>query len=201
MASEERVEVRRQRGPGQRKLMFLRTYVQTRDLEGSLAKVGIKTRWTLWHWRHTDPRFRDSFDRAERAIEVEGGLVASDSTPAEQKRVFLDTYALLGTTTTGCDRAGIEMRTLDEWLRKDRAFRDGFHEAKLRFLDLIEKKIMESIESGKDKSGVMLRFKAQAELPEKYGRPGKQGPAKGQQGLTMEDLEQLVRESDDAAAS
>ena len=63
------------------------------------------------------------------------------------------------------------MKTLNGWMRKERDFRKAFEEATLRFHERLDAEMMRRIDAGKD--GVMLRFKLQAELPEKYGRAGK----------------------------
>ena len=51
--------------------------------------------------------------------------------------------------------------------------------------------MMRRIEAGKD--GVMLRFKLQAELPEKYGRAGKNVTVK--RGLTFDDLKRMAEKA------
>ena len=118
-------------------------------------------------------------------------------TAGERKRLFLDEFARVGTVTGACDRAGVTLQKFEQWTKSSKRFRARYEEAKLRFHDRIEQKIMEQINKGKNVG--LLRFKAQGELPEKYGRAGKQTPAKGKSGMTWDDLERIVEESNDEA--
>ena len=118
-----------------------------------------------------------------------------DPTSGEKKRLFLDQFERVGTMTAGCRNAHTSFRTLHKWLAEDRNFREAFNEAKLRFRDHIEEKIMERIEKGDN--GGLLKFKAQAELLEKYGKPGKTSSPPGHSGLSLDDLEKLAREAND----
>ena len=110
---------------------------------------------------------------------------------AERRRVFLETYGRTGALTISADAAGISMKTLNGWMRKERDFRKAFEEATLRFHERLDAEMMRRIEAGKD--GVMLRFKLQAELPEKYGRAGKNVTVK--RGLTFDDLERMAEKA------
>ena len=79
----------------------------------------------------------------------------------------------MGTMSACCDAAKISFETLAGWFRDDPSFRPRFREAKIRFQDHIEELMMERLERGEN--GATLRFKAQAEIPDKY-RPPSQRP-------------------------
>ncbi len=115
---------------------------------------------------------------------------------AERRRVFLETYGRSGGLSIGADAAGVSIETVNEWIRKERDFREAFEEATLRFRERLDAEVLRRIEAGRD--GVLLRFKLQAELPEKYGRAGKKVTIK--RGLTLEEMERAVREAEDEEA-
>ena len=110
----------------------------------------------------------------------------------QQRRTFLRHFARLGGTTQAADAAGLSLETLAEWVQHDRGFREAFHEARLRFHDSLEVEALRRIQTGKDPA--MLRFRLEAELPEKYGRPKKPKAARG---LTMGGLERLPQKARD----
>ena len=110
---------------------------------------------------------------------------------AERRLVFLETYGRTGALTISADAAGISMKTANGWMRKERDFRKAFEEATLRFHERLDAEMMRRIDAGKD--GVMLRFKLQAELPEKYGRAGKKVTVN--RGFTWDDLERMAEEA------
>ena len=121
-----------------------------------------------------------------------------------RQRTFLEKFAAVGIMTKSADAAGVPLKTVDQWLREDRDFREAFNEAKLRFQDHLEEIIVNRINgAGTRNNDVLLRFKIQGELPEKYGRPGKKPkdndhhrPA-GRRWLTQEEIERAVQEEYD----
>ena len=125
-------------------------------------------------------------------------------TTRARQRIFLDKFAAVGIMTKSADAAGLPLKTVDQWLREDRDFREAFNEAKLRFRDHLEEIIVNRINgAGTRNNDVLLRFKIQGELPEKYGRPGKKPkgndhhrPA-GRRWLTQEEIERAVQEEYD----
>ena len=108
-----------------------------------------------------------------------------------RQRIFLDRFAAVGVMTPSA-----------EWLNDDRDFREAFDEAKLRFHDQLEEAIVNRI-NGVDqrRNDNLLRFKTQAELPEKYGRPGKKPKERDHHCLTWDDLERITEEANAEAAS
>ena len=106
----------------------------------------------------------------------------------ERRRVFLETYGRTGGLTIGADAAGVSIETVNQWIRGERDFRKAFEEATMRFRERLDAEVMRRIDAGRD--GVLLRFKLQAELPEKYGRKGKKVTVK--RGLTWDDLERIA---------
>jgi len=118
-----------------------------------------------------------------------------------RQRIFLDKFAAVGLLTPSADAAGVSLRTVNEWLDQDPDFREAFNEAKLRFRDRLEETIVNRI-NGVDprNNDVLLRFKIQGEIPEKYGRPGKKPKEKDHecmpdhQCLTWADIERAARE-------
>ena len=108
-----------------------------------------------------------------------------------RQRIFLDRFAAVGVMTPSA-----------EWLNDDRDFREAFDEAKLRFHDQLEEAIVNRI-NGVDqrRNDNLLRFKTQAELPEKYGRPGKKPKERDHHCLTWDDLERMAEEANAEAAS
>ena len=126
------------------------------------------------------------------------------STVQARQRIFLKRYAAIGVFSKSADAAGASLRTVAGWLLEDRDFHDAFTEAKIRFHDHLEETIVNRI-NGVDtrKNDVLLRFKVQAELPEKYGRPGKKPKGNDHhrpadhRWLTQEEIERAVREEYD----
>ena len=94
-------------------------------------------------------------------------------TDAEKKQRFLEGYKGIGTKSAGARAAGVTRWTVHRWLEKDAEFRQRFEEAEAEFKDHIEELMMERLERGEN--GATLRFKAQAEIPDKY-RPPSQRP-------------------------
>lgn len=115
----------------------------------------------------------------------------------ERKRIFLEEFSKVGVLSVAADKAGIPLKTLSLWFRQDGRFREDFLEAKIRFHDHIEKEIVDRIDQGEN--GGLLRFKAQAEIPEKYGR--KQAAARDSARLAWDELERKAREANDAPSS
>ena len=207
VAVEAAPEVRRRRKnrgwhlTAERKQVFLETFVRTGDKIAGLDAVGV-SRWTLSRWRLDDEAFRKLFNEAKQMVDARAAAAAAPTPPpsvtvGERKRLFFDEFARVGTVTGACDRAGVTLQKFEQWTKSSKRFRARYEEAKLRFHDRIEQKIMEQINKGKNVG--LLRFKAQGELPEKYGRAGKQTPAKGKSGMTWDDLERIVEESNDEA--
>ena len=126
-------------------------------------------------------------------------------TVRDRQRIFLQKFAAIGVLTSSAAAAGLSLKTLDQWLQRDQDFREGFNEAKLRFHDHLEETIVNRI-TGVDQrnNDVLLRFKVQGELPEKYGRPGQKPKEKDHecmpdhQCLTWADIERAAREEYDA---
>ena len=174
------------------------------------------TRRTLRTWRDKDKSFRQAFYEIKFANAGKAALLSSTNVekagelpPAEQpapnlsvsdrRRIFLDNFAEIGALTLACDAAGVDLRTLNDWLQGERGFREAFNEAKLRYRDRLQSLAMRQITEERD--GPMLRFTLQAEFPEKYGKPGKM--SKDRPGLTWADLERMAGEArrlNDAAA-
>ena len=157
-------------------------------------------------WLRGDAEFREAYLEAKGRIraraleELERRIAAGEPVSAAgRKQVFLKKVRKVGTTTGGCEAAGISLKVLNTWLAEDRRFAEEFEEAKLRFRDHIEEAIMDRIKEGKN--GGLLQFKAQAELPEKYGKGKKEAPAKEQPGLTWEEIERAARAPYDADES
>ena len=124
---------------------------------------------------------------------------ARNLSPEDRRQIFLDNFAEIGALTLACDAAGVDLRTLNDWLQAERGFREAFNEAKLRYRDRLQSLAMRQITEERD--GPMLRFTLQAEFPEKYGKPGKM--SKDRPGLTWSDLERMAGEArrlNDAAA-
>ena len=160
----------------------------------------------LRRWLRGDAAFRAAVVEVKARIraradeELELRIAAGEPVKAAgRKRVFLKKVRSVGTTTGGCEAAGVTLKVLNAWLREDKGFAEGFEEAKQRFRDHIEEKIVHRIEEGKN--GGLLQFKAQAELPEKYGKGKKDAPQKEKGGLTWEDIERAAREPYDADES
>ena len=103
----------------------------------------------------------------------------------ERKRVFLREFSKVGVLSAAADKAGLSLKTLSDWFRWDEDFREDFLESKLRFQDRIEKEIVDRIDKGANDG--LLRFKAQAEIPEKYAP--KRAPAKDPPGPDWDHLE------------
>ena len=194
----------RRRFTGQKRV-FLETFEGATAMAAALraAKATMKE---LRRWLRGDAAFREAYLEAKgrfraRADEAAEQRIAAGEpvSTGGRKRVFLKKLGKVGTTTGGCETAGISLKTLNGWLEEDGRFAEAFEEAKLRFSDHIEEEIVHRIEEGKN--GGLLQFKAQAELPEKYGKGKKEAPAKGQPGLTWEDIERAAREPYDADES
>ena len=119
-----------------------------------------------------------------------------------RQRIFLDRFAAVGVMTPSADAAGLPLKTIAQWLKDDQDFREAFDEAKLRFHDHLEEAIVNRI-NGVDqrRNDNLLRFKTQAELPEKYGRPGKKPKERDHHCLTWDDLERMAEEANAQAAS
>jgi len=121
-----------------------------------------------------------------------------------RRRIFLKKFAAVGLLTPSADAAGVSLKTVNEWFTHVPRFREAFDEAKLRFNDRLEEAIVNRI-NGVDprNNDVLLRFKIQGEIPEKYGRPGKKPKEKDQecmpdqQCLTWADIERAAREGYD----
>ena len=116
---------------------------------------------------------------------------------AERRRVFLETYRRTGGLTIGADAAGISIETVNQWIRGERDFRTAFEEATMRFRERLDAEVLRRIEAGRD--GVLLRFKLQAELPEKYGRAGKKVTVDSR--LTWEEIERAAKGEEDEKAA
>ena len=67
----------------------------------------------------------------------------------------------------------------------------------MRFRERLDAEVLRRIEAGRD--GVLLRFKLQAELPEKYGRAGKKVTVDSR--LTWEEIERAARGEEDEKAA
>ena len=200
----------------ERKRTFLEAFKRTGDMETACRETGA-TRRTLRHWRHKDKKFRQAFYdiKFANARKVAPLLPTNAEEPGpppvpekpvrnlsleERRRTFLENFAQVGALTLACDAAGVDLRTLNDWLQEDRTFREGFNEAKLRYRDRLQSLAMRQITEERD--GPMLRFTLQAEFPEKYGKPGKF--SKDRPGLTWADLERMAGEArriNDAAAA
>ena len=115
----------------------------------------------------------------------------------DRKRIFLEEFSKVGVLSAAADKAGIPLKTLSLWFRQDNGFREDFLEAKLRFHDHIEKEIVDRIHKGAN--GGLLRLKAQAEIPEKYGR--KQAQSQDGARLAWDELARKAREANDAPPS
>ena len=188
-----------------RKGVFLEALEGTGVMAAAL-RAAEATMPELRSWRRDDAAFRAAVVevkgriRARADEELELRIAAGERVKAAgRKRVFLKKVRSVGTTTGGCEAAGVTLKVLNAWLREDKSFAEGFEEAKQRFRDHIEEKIVHRIEEGKN--GGLLQFKAQAELPEKYGKGRKQAPAEGQPGLTWAEIEQAARAPHDADES
>ena len=92
--------------------------------------------------------------------------------------------------SVAADKANISLRTIARWIQHDETFYEDLHEAKLRFHDSLEAQTLDLIAGRRDAS--LLRFKLQAELPEKYGR---KQTAKGLPGPSIDDIERMAREA------
>ena len=199
----------------ERKRTFLEEFKRAGDMEAACRETGA-TRRTLRNWRHKDKSFRHAFYEIKLAnarkaaplpstnVEQPGQALPAkpvrDLTLEERRQTFLDNFAQVGALTLACDAAGVDLRTLNDWLQEDRTFREGFNEAKLRYRDRLQSLAMRQITEERD--GPMLRFTLQAEFPEKYGKPGKF--SKDRPGLTWADLERMAGEArriNDAAAA
>ena len=123
-------------------------------------------------------------------------------TDQARRRIFLDKFAAVGLMTPSADAACLPLKTIAEWLKHDRDFREAFDEAKLRFHDHLEETIVSRIDGiDQRKNETLLRFKIQGELPEKYGRPGKKPKEKDHHCFTWDDLERIVQEANDENSS
>lgn len=181
-----------------RKGVFMETLEEAGVLAAAL-RAAEATMKELRRWVRGDTEFRKAYLEAKGRIrvraleEMERRIAAGEPVSAPgRKRVFLKKVGKVGTTTGGCEAAGISLKVLNTWLAEDKRFAEEFEEAKLRFRDHIEEAIMDRIKEGKD--GGLLQFKAQAELPEKYGKGKKEAPPKGRPGLTQEEIERAARE-------
>ena len=172
-----------------------RAFLEALEGAGTMADALRATKATmedLRRWLREDAAFRETYLEAKvrfraREVEAEEQLIAAGepvSTPG-RKRVFLKRVRKVGTTTGACEAAGINLKTLNVWREEDKDFAEAFEEAKQRFLDQIEEAIgiVDRIKEGKN--GGLLQFKAQAELPEKYGKGKKEAPPTGQAGLDL----------------
>ena len=111
---------------------------------------------------------------------------------ARQQTLFLDTYARIGTISAGARAAGVTWRKAKGWTTSDPDFAPRFEEARAVFEDSLEERLMDLIEKG---NAVTLRFKAQAEIPEKYGKlPHRPEPK------TAQDVDAKWTELEQAAA-
>ncbi len=199
----------------ERKRNFLEAFARLHDIRAARHEAGVFTR-TLRQWRHDDSSFDQAFKDIKRARTGEPVPLPSTNveqpdqalaekparnlSPEERRQTFLDNFAQVGALTLACDAAGVDLRTLNDWLQEDRTFREGFNEAKLRYRDRLQSLAMRQITEERD--GPMLRFTLQAEFPEKYGKPGKF--SKDRPGLTWADLERMAGEArriNDAAAA
>ena len=186
-----------------RKRVFLDAFERAGVVAAAL-RAAEATAKDLRRWVRDDAEFLDSYVEARGRIraradeETERRIAAGEQVSAAgRKRVFLKHLASVGTTTAGCEAAGITLKTLKEWLERDE-FAEAFAEAKQRFRDHIEEAIVQRIDEGKN--GGLLQFKARAELPEKYGK-GEKTPPKEQAGVTWEDIERAAREPYDATGA
>jgi len=82
---------------------------------------------------------------------------------------FLREYPRWGTIHAAAEGAEVTREDVERWRRSDAAFAAALESARLDHKDVVEEHIMRRIEGG---DGATLRFKARAELPEKYGREG-----------------------------
>ena len=181
-----------------RKRVFLDVFERTGVLAAALRPVEA-TMKELREWLRGDAAFRETYMetkarfRARAGEETERRIAAGEPvSEAGRKRVFLKQVREVGTTTGGCEAAGVSLKTLNGWLEEDGKFAEEFEEAKQRFRDHIEEAIVHRIKEGKNVG--LLQFKAQAELPEKYGKGKKEAAPKEQGGLTWEDIERAARE-------
>ena len=165
-----------------RKGVFLEALEGTGVMAAALRAAEVKMP-ELRSWRRDDAAFRAA------VVEVKGRIWAR----ADEE---LELRIAAGERVKA---AGVTLKVLNVWLREDKGFAEGFEEAKQRFRDHIEEKIVHRIEEGKN--GGLLQFKAQAELPEKYGKGKKDAPQKEKGGLTWEDIERAAREPYDADES
>ena len=200
----------------ERKRTFLEEFKRTGDMETACRETGT-TRRALRTWRDGDKRFRQAFYEIKDAnarkaaplsstnVEKAGELPlaekpATNLSVSDRRRIFLKEFAAIGALTLACDAAGVDLRTLNDWLQEERGFREAFNEAKLRYRDRLQSLAMRQITEERD--GPMLRFTLQAEFPEKYGKPGKM--SRDRPGLTWADLERMAgaaRRLNDATAS
>lgn len=109
----------------------------------------------------------------------------------ERQRIFLKEFSKVGVMSVAADKAEISLRTIAQWVQHDKTFYEDLHEAKLRFHDSLEAQALDLIAHRKDAS--LLRFKLQAELPDKYGR--KQAAPKGLPSPAMDDIERMARKA------
>ena len=188
----------------ERKPIFLEAFARLGVTRAALREAGVFSR-TLRQWRRDDRDFDEAFKEIKRANvgkTVQLPLAdkpARNLSPEDRRQIFLDNFAEIGALTLACDAAGVDLRTLNDWLQAERGFREAFNEAKLRYRDRLQSLAMRQITEERD--GPMLRFTLQAEFPEKYGKPGKM--SKDRPGLTWSDLERMAGEArrlNDAAA-
>ena len=179
-----------------RKQTFLEELERTGVAEDARRKAGA-TPGMVYMWLDEDPGFGKALHEVnvrarERIVkDIKKRIDASQKVSnAERRRVFLAEFAAVGAMTPAADAAGLSLRTIAEWLQKERGFREDLHEAKLRFRDRLEMEAVEQILEEKDP--VLLRFKLRAEIPEKYGRARS---AKARQGLNMDDLERMAQKA------
>ncbi len=183
----------------ERKRIFLEEFDRTGLTK--LAQREANASSGLFHeWLREDPGFRKAFKDAVRrarhlvAEEIKARIAAGEpASIKDRRRVFLTELAAVGVMTAAADAAGLSLRTIAQWVKEERGFREDLHEAKLRFHDRLEMQAVEHIFEKKDRA--LLRYKLQAELAEKYGRAGS---AKARQGLTMDDLERMAKKAQES---
>ena len=93
---------------------------------------------------------------------------------ASPEQRFLDEVRRSGRVNAAAKAAGVTTKTAKRWIDRDPAFKERYEEAMAEFRDTLEERLMNRIDHGGN--GAALRFKLKAEMPEKYGLPGKLPP-------------------------
>ena len=117
-------------------------------------------------------------DRVWRASLREGPLTGQqpkdEGGEASPEQRFLDEVRRSGRVNAAAKAAGVTTKTAKRWIDRDPAFKERYEEAMAEFRDTLEERLMNRIDRGGN--GAALRFKLKAEMPEKYGLPGKLPP-------------------------